>query len=63
MFSNRVHLHLKIVLIYAFVHSLLALSSVADPEPHQSEKQDPDPHPHQSKKVEAIQGHFEALEG
>ncbi len=32
-----------------------------DPDPHQSEKQDPDPH--QSEKVEALGGHFYALEG
>ncbi len=32
-----------------------------DPDPHRSEKQDPDPH--QSEKVEALEGHFEALEG
>jgi hypothetical protein len=37
MFSNRVHFHLKSVLFYAFVHSLLSLSSVADLDPHQSE--------------------------
>ena len=33
------------------------------PDPHQSEKQDPDPDPHQSEKVEALEGHFGALEG
>jgi hypothetical protein len=59
MFLDRVHLQFKSVLIYAFVHSILALSSVADPDPHQSEKQDPDPQ--QSEKVEAIEGHFEAF--
>jgi hypothetical protein len=32
-----------------------------DPDPHQSEKQDPDPH--QSKNADALEGHFEALEG
>jgi hypothetical protein len=32
-----------------------------DPDPHQSEKQDPDPH--QSEKLEALEGHFGALEG
>ncbi len=32
-----------------------------DPHPHQSKKQDPDPH--QSDKVEALEGHFEALRG
>ncbi len=31
------------------------------PDPHQSEKQDPDSH--QSEKVEALEGHFGALEG
>jgi hypothetical protein len=30
------------------------------PDPHHSEKQDPDPH--QSEKVEALKGHFGALE-
>jgi hypothetical protein len=30
-------------------------------DPHQSERQDPDPH--QSDKVEALEGHFGALEG
>jgi hypothetical protein len=32
-----------------------------DPDPHQSKKQDPDLH--QSEKVEALEGHFGALEG
>jgi hypothetical protein len=32
-----------------------------DPDPNQSKKQDPDPH--QSGKVEALEGHFEELEG
>jgi hypothetical protein len=32
-----------------------------DPHQHQSEKQDPDLH--QSENVEALEGHFEALEG
>ncbi len=51
MFSNRVH---------AFVHSHLSLSSVTDPDPHQSEKQNPDPQ--QREKVEAIEGHFGAFQ-
>jgi hypothetical protein len=33
------------------------------PDPHQGEKQDPDPHLHQCEKVEALEGHFGALEG
>jgi hypothetical protein len=36
-------------------------SSVADPDPHQREKQDPDPH--HSEELEALEGHFGALEG
>ncbi len=36
-------------------------SGKLDPDPHRSEKQDPDPH--QSEKVEALEGHFGALEG
>jgi hypothetical protein len=60
MFSNRVHLQFKSVLIYAFVHSHLSLSSVTDPDPHQSEKQNPDPQ--QREKVEAIEGHFGAFQ-
>ncbi len=36
-------------------------SGKLDPNPHQSEKQVPDPH--QSEKVNAIEGHFGALEG
>jgi hypothetical protein len=32
-----------------------------DPDPRQSEKQDLDPH--QSEKLEALEGHFGALEG
>jgi hypothetical protein len=34
-----------------------------DPDAHQSGKPDPDPDPHQSEKVEALEGHFGALEG
>jgi hypothetical protein len=34
-----------------------------DPGPHQSEKQDQDPDSHQSENVEALEGHFRALEG
>jgi hypothetical protein len=34
-----------------------------DPDLHQGEKQDPDPDLHQSEKVEALEGHFGALEG
>jgi hypothetical protein len=34
-----------------------------DPDLHQSEKQDPDLNPHQSKKVEALECHFRALQG
>ncbi len=35
------------------------VGSIADPNPHQSEKQDSDPH--RSEKVEAWEGHYEAL--
>jgi hypothetical protein len=42
-------------------HPLPHQSGKMDPDPHQSEKQDPDPH--QSEKVEALEGHFGALEG
>jgi hypothetical protein len=40
-------------------------SGQLDPDPHlhQSERQVPDPDPHQSDKVEALKGHFGALEG
>jgi hypothetical protein len=34
-----------------------------DPDPYLSEKQDPDPDPHRGVKVEALEGHFGALEG
>jgi hypothetical protein len=36
-------------------------SGKLEPDPHRSEKQDPDPH--HSEKVEALEGHFGALEG
>jgi hypothetical protein len=36
-------------------------SGKLDPDLHKSEKQDPDPH--QSEKLEALEGHFGALEG
>jgi hypothetical protein len=34
-----------------------------DLDPHQSEQQDPDLDTHQNEKVEALKGHFGALEG
>jgi hypothetical protein len=37
-------------------------SGKLDSDPHQTEKQDPDPDPHLSEKVEALGGHFSALE-
>jgi hypothetical protein len=38
-------------------------SGKLDPDPDHSEKQDSDPDPHRSEKVEALEGHFGALEG
>jgi hypothetical protein len=38
-------------------------SGKLDLDPHRSEKQDPDPDRQQSEKVEALEGHFGALEG
>jgi hypothetical protein len=34
-----------------------------DPDPHQTGKLDPDIDPHRSEKVEALEGHFGALQG
>ncbi len=51
--------------------TLQATGSFADPDPYHFGKLDQDPHqngrldpdPHRSEKVEALQGHFGALEG